>query len=83
MVEQAAADLGLDVARSFVIGDKWLDVELARNAGARGILVRTGYGAGVEQAAPAGLEPAGVVDTLREAADLIVSGRGRALRPHG
>ena len=66
-----------------VIGDKWLDVELARNAGARGILVRTGYGAGVEQAAPAGLEPAGVVDTLREAADLIVSGRGRALRPHG
>ena len=42
MVEQAAADLGLDVARSFVIGDKWLDVELARNAGARGILVRTG-----------------------------------------
>ena len=38
-------DLGLDVARSFVVGDKWLDVELAANAGARGILVRTGYGA--------------------------------------
>ena len=44
-VEEPARDLDLDVARSFVIGDKWLDVELAKNAGARGILVRTGYGA--------------------------------------
>src|SRR4029453_15414906 len=46
MGEQAASGLCLDVARSFVVGDKWLDVELAANAGARGILVRTGYGAG-------------------------------------
>ncbi len=84
MVEQAAADLGLDLARSYVVGDKWLDVELARNAGARGILVRTGYGAGVEGAVPPGLEPAGIVDTLREAAELIVTGgdRGR-VATHG
>ena len=73
MVEQAASDLGLDVARSFVIGDKWLDVELAANAGARGILVRTGYGAGTELAPPEGVPVHGVVDTLREAVDLIVS----------
>ena len=32
-------------ARSFVVGDEWLDVELARAVGARGMLVRTGYGA--------------------------------------
>ena len=74
MVEQAAHDLGLDVARSFVVGDKWLDVELAQNAGARGVLVRTGYGAGVQDLPPPGVVPAGVANTLAEAADLIVAG---------
>jgi D-glycero-D-manno-heptose 1,7-bisphosphate phosphatase len=44
MMEQAARDLRLDLTRSFVIGDKDTDVELARRAGARGILVLTGYG---------------------------------------
>jgi len=34
----------LDRTRSFVVGDKSTDVELARNCGARGILVTTGYG---------------------------------------
>lgn len=73
MVEQAARDLDLDLARSFVIGDKWIDVELAQNAGARGILVRTGYGAAIEGEAPDGLRPFAIVDTLAEAADVIVA----------
>ena len=34
-VDLAAADLDLDPARSFVVGDKWLDVGLARSIGAR------------------------------------------------
>jgi D-glycero-D-manno-heptose 1,7-bisphosphate phosphatase len=80
MVEQAARDLQLDVARSFVVGDKWIDVELARNAGARGILVRTGYGAGVEALKPSDLEPAGIVDTLADAAELIVAAAHEASR---
>ncbi len=45
MIRQAAADLGLDPTRSYVVGDKWSDIALARNVGATGILVRTGYGA--------------------------------------
>src|SRR5271167_4963351 len=44
MLEQAAREHGLDVHRSFVVGDRHADIELARLAGARGILVRTGYG---------------------------------------
>jgi D-glycero-D-manno-heptose 1,7-bisphosphate phosphatase len=68
MVEQAVRDLEIDVNRSFVIGDKWLDVELATNAGARGILVRTGYGAGVEQAPPGRTSPLAIVDTMIDAA---------------
>ncbi len=73
MVEDAARDLDLDVARSFVIGDKWLDVELAKNAGARGILVRTGYGAEIEAEPPHGLQPFAIVNTLADAADVIVA----------
>ena len=72
MVRQAAADLDLDVARSFVVGDKWLDVGLATNAGARGVLVRTGYGGGGDLVPPAGCEPVVIVDTLLDAARWIV-----------
>ncbi len=46
MLECAARDHAIDLQRSFVIGDRYIDVELARNAGARGVLVRTGYGEG-------------------------------------
>src|SRR5262249_14816072 len=44
LVDRAARDLGLDPARSFVVGDKWLDIGLARAIGGRGVLVRTGAG---------------------------------------
>jgi D-glycero-D-manno-heptose 1,7-bisphosphate phosphatase len=72
-VQAAARDLDLDRSRSYVIGDKWLDVGLAHNAGATGILVRTGYGRDVESAAPDGVEAAAVTDTLLEAAAWILS----------
>ena len=72
MVEQAAADLDIAVDASFVVGDKWLDVELARNAGARGLLVRTGYGAGVEDEVPETATPIAIVDTLLDAAHEIL-----------
>ena len=45
MLRSAAADLNLDLARSFMIGDRRSDVESGRNAGCRGsILVTTGLG---------------------------------------
>ena len=44
MIRQAAVDLGLDPTRSYVVGDKWSDVALARSVGATGVLVQTGYG---------------------------------------
>jgi D-glycero-D-manno-heptose 1,7-bisphosphate phosphatase len=35
---------GIDLAASFVVGDKAIDLGLASAVGARGVLVRTGYG---------------------------------------
>jgi D-glycero-D-manno-heptose 1,7-bisphosphate phosphatase len=44
MVLEAARDLGLDLERSWFIGDKAVDVQCGRAAGAKPILVQTGYG---------------------------------------
>ncbi|HKV42582.1 MAG TPA: HAD family hydrolase [Blastocatellia bacterium] len=44
MVLQAQRDSNIDLRRSFVIGDKLSDIELASNVGAAGGLVLTGYG---------------------------------------
>lgn len=44
MVLEAQRDHRLDLARSFFIGDKAIDIECGRNAGVRTILVKTGYG---------------------------------------
>jgi D-glycero-D-manno-heptose 1,7-bisphosphate phosphatase len=45
---RAAQELGLDLARSVMVGDKISDLEAGRAAGCRTILVRTGYGAAEE-----------------------------------
>lgn len=44
MLIRAAREHGVDLSRSYVIGDKAADIQLAGNVGARGILVLTGYG---------------------------------------
>ena len=43
---RAAGELGLDLPRCWMVGDRYSDAELARNAGARSALVLTGYGRG-------------------------------------
>ncbi len=72
LVDRAARDLGLDPARSFVVGDKWLDVGLGRAIGARSILVRTGAGAAEEARASEHLAADAVVDNLAAAASWIL-----------
>jgi D-glycero-D-manno-heptose 1,7-bisphosphate phosphatase len=75
LLEEAARWLPWDPQKSWVVGDKLSDLELARRAGLNGILVTTGYGH--EQAAllPAD-DPFTVVADLAAAVRFILSGEG-------
>lgn len=44
MLLEAAEELGVDLARSFMVGDKRSDLEAGASAGCRTVLVRTGHG---------------------------------------
>ena len=46
MLREAERELGADLGRSWVVGDRRSDLELAWSVGARGALVKTGYGLG-------------------------------------
>lgn len=70
MLLLAAEDHGLDLARSWMVGDSLSDMLAGRNAGCRSLLVRTGYGARVETDFDA--EAA----TLAEATDIILNDGG-------
>jgi len=74
-LEEAAHQYGLDLARSFVVGDHPHDVGLAVNAGAGGVYVLTGHG--IKHRAE--LPPCkAIVPGIREAADWILACREMA-----
>ena len=75
LFEQAASDLNLDLAKSYVIGDRSSDLKAGRNIGATSILVLTGYGRGeLEFVLPhKDVTPDFVADTLNDAVDYILN----------
>lgn len=68
MLLKAAEEHDIDLSRSWMIGDKDIDLEAGRNAGCRVALVRTGYGSKVDPAL-ADL----VAEDLAEALDRILA----------
>ena len=69
---------GLDLARSYMVGDKLIDLECGWNAGVRrSLLVRTGYGAEAERQQPEALQRAVVVDNLPAAVAWILGEQSR------
>ncbi|HOD29701.1 MAG TPA: HAD family hydrolase [Syntrophales bacterium] len=78
MLLKAAAALAIDLGRSYVVGDTPRDLETARRVGARGILVRTGYGAEhLEAASAVRTAAAHVADDLLGAVRWILAGADR------
>jgi D-glycero-D-manno-heptose 1,7-bisphosphate phosphatase len=43
LILRAAAELKIDPKRSYVVGDRWRDVDCARAAGCRAIFIQRGY----------------------------------------
>lgn len=74
MIGQAAKEHSLDVSRSFVVGDRYSDMELAFQAGCKSVFVRTGYGLGEEtwHAKDWPCRPDVIVDDLTRAVDWIL-----------
>ena len=74
MLERAACEHSLDLQRSFVVGDRYGDIQLAQNAKARGVLVRTGYGEGelAWHGAKWPAPPDFIADDLTQAVDWIL-----------
>jgi len=66
MLLQAAVDLDLDLTASFLVGDRWRDVEVGKNAGCATVFIDYGY----SERRPE--NPDKIVQSLLEAADWIL-----------
>jgi D-glycero-D-manno-heptose 1,7-bisphosphate phosphatase len=71
MLLQSARDLGLDLSCSFMVGDRWRDIEAGRRAGCRTVYVDTRYAERQPD------EPEAVVTDLPEAVTWILETTAR------
>ena len=80
MLLRAQRELDLDLARSWVVGDRHGDLQVAWNAGARGALVKSGYGLGewVHHAPRWPRQPDLVAEHVLEAVERILFAEGRS-----
>ena len=75
MLLRAQKELDIDLRQSYVVGDKHLDVETAYAAGARSVMVLTGYGRKERETHKASRnQPHLVAESLAEAVDAILAG---------
>ncbi len=73
MLVRAAEELGLDLSRSYMVGDMTTDIEAGKRAGCFTVLVRTGFG-GSDGRSDA--EPDAVCEDLATAAEFILEREG-------
>ncbi len=75
LISRAAKDFDIDVSESWMVGDRYSDIELARNAGLKSVFVLSGYGRGEWEHQRAGWTEKSdlVAENLLEAVHLIVA----------
>ncbi|MBW1981995.1 MAG: D-glycero-beta-D-manno-heptose 1,7-bisphosphate 7-phosphatase [Deltaproteobacteria bacterium] len=81
LLQQAAAELHIDLQKSYVVGDRFKDMEMAHNAGCKGVLVLTGYGKGELEflAHVSRVKPTHVAADLPAAVDWIIQDAERPI----
>ncbi len=67
MLTDAAAALGLDLKRSWMIGDRWRDIDCGHRAGVRSVFIDLGYREELKEA------PTFVVKSIGEAAAIVIA----------
>ena len=74
LIARAAKDFDIDLEHSWMVGDRYSDVELARNAGVKSLLVLSGYGRGEweHQRASWAEQPDLIAEDLLEAVEVIL-----------
>jgi D-sedoheptulose 7-phosphate isomerase len=77
MLLEAAQKHHIDLAASFMVGDRWRDIEAGYNAGCKTILIDYGY-----SERPPDRAPDLRVGSLREAADWIIRSTTKGSHPH-
>jgi D-glycero-D-manno-heptose 1,7-bisphosphate phosphatase len=76
MLHRAEEEMGVDLSRSYVVGDRIVDVLAGRNAGAKGILVLTGYGtSSAGECREQGIVPDYIAPSVGEAVNFILNER--------
>lgn len=80
LILQAARELNIDLSRSYVVGDRYKDIQTGANAGVKGIFVLTGYGRGEYEnfARTWEAQPAHIAGDLLDAAEWIIKDLKRA-----
>jgi len=75
LITKAAKEFDIDLATSWMIGDRYSDVELARNAGVKSALVLSGYGRGEWEHSSADWQhhPDLIAENLFEAVEQIIA----------
>ncbi len=78
LVRRAAEELNIDLRRSWMVGDRYGDVEMARNAGIQAAFVLSGYGRGEWEYKNAAwkCEPDLIAENLLAAVEAITGGEG-------
>jgi D-glycero-D-manno-heptose 1,7-bisphosphate phosphatase len=84
LLKQAAREHALDLAASWVVGDRYADLEMGYAAGARGILVMTGYGRGEYELHRSSWpkQPEALAENLGDAVRHILRNGGGATTPN-
>lgn len=77
LIKRASSDFEIDLAASWMVGDRYSDIELARNAGVQSCFVLSGYGRGEYDYQRAGWkhQPDVICENLLEAVKLILENR--------